>query len=110
MASLKMKGIATGSSGHKNKRARKEPDFKVDRADVKAWLLMLKERPIKPTRWVDQQLLQNMGLTADFEWMAQRAGLTDFVQIRALTYERLALECLSSFHSNIYEADEEHYC
>ena len=96
-----MKGIATGSTS--NKRARKEPSFEINCEDTKAWYAMLKERVIKPTRWVDQQLLQNMGLTTDFEWMAQPAGLADFVQIRALTYERLTLECLASFHSNIYE-------
>ena len=70
MASLKMKGIATGSFGPSNKRERKEPSFEIDREDTKAWLAMLKERAIKPTRWVDHQLLQNMGLTADFEWLA----------------------------------------
>ena len=106
MASLKMKGASTGSSSHKNKRARKVPSFEIDREDTKAWLAMLKERVIRPMRWVDQQLLQNMGLTTDFEWMAQRARLADFVQIRALTYERLTLECLAFFHSNIYEGDE----
>jgi len=101
---------ATGTSGPSNKRARKEPDFEVDREDVKAWLVMLKQRAITPTRWVDHQLLQNTGLAADLKWMAQAAGLADFVQIRAPTYERLTLDCLSSFHSNIYEVDEEQYC
>ena len=105
-----MKGIATGSTGPSNKRARKEPSFEIDREDTKAWLAMLKEHEIRPTRWVDHQLLQNMGLTTDFEWLADRARLTDFVKIRAPTYEKLTLECLSSFHSNIYDTDEAHYC
>ena len=113
MASQKLKAKmtsgGTSSSAPSHKRARNEPDFKIDREDVKALLEAMKKRQIVPTRWVDHTFLLDASLTANFEWMAEHAGLTAFTQIHVPTFERLKRECLSTFHSNILEVDEEQY-
>ena len=61
-------------------------------------------------RWVCDQFLNQSGLSVDFAWIASNAELTTFVGLRDPTYQRLTLEFLSTFNSNILVPGADHFC
>ena len=71
----------------------------------------LKEREIRSTKWACPTILNQLGMTNDFNLLCNRVGLLPFVFQDQPTYRRLTLEFLSKLKhtvGNYYRTEQEY--
>ena len=61
----------------------------------------IKNREVKTTKWAWPIILNQLGITNDFNLLCNRVGLQNFVFQDVPTYRRLTLEFLSSLKSSV---------
>jgi len=66
---------------------------------------VLVKRKIACTRYMDNTVLEALGLNDDFNWMLEQVGWTHFFNLRYPTYVDLTLEFLSSIECNILQGE-----
>ena len=62
----------------------------------------IKNQEVKTTKWACPIILNQLGMTNDFNLLCNRVGLQNFVFQDVPTYRRLTLEFLSSLKSTVY--------
>ena len=62
---------------------------------------MLVERKIVNTRYIDDSIIQTLGLFDDIHWMLDRVWWTQFANMKFPTYEKITSEFLSVIEANI---------
>ena len=61
----------------------------------------IKNREVKATKWACPIILNQIGISNDFNLLCNRVGLQNFVFNDVPTYRRLTLEFLSSLQSTV---------
>ena len=61
----------------------------------------IKNREVKATKWACPIILNQLGISDDFNLLCNRAGLQNFVYNDVPTYRRLTIEFLSSLQSTV---------
>ena len=62
----------------------------------------IKTRKMVPTRYLDFDVLEALGIQADVEWLANQLGWNDFIHLIEPTYKGLTLEFLSTFEAQLF--------
>lgn len=65
---------------------------------------------VEPTRWRCDSVLNQNCLAANFDWMANNAGMCVFAQLHTLTYKEITHEILATFEDNLEVEGVEHAC
>ena len=61
----------------------------------------IKNREVKATKWACPIILNQLGISNDFNLLCNRVGLQNFVYNDVPTYRRLTIEFLSSLQSTV---------